>query len=859
MTAPRSTWTERTLRWLVRRLPAEFRFDFRRPIEADLDERRQAGDESGLLRREIPSLAGAVVREHSSAFVSDLQQDVKYAFRMMRRTPGFTAMAVLMLALGTGVNAALFSVIDAVMLRTPFSHPEKIARLQTVNEKRAVVTTPERFDALAAAPGPFQSVSALMGGVHIFTSRASRSSGVAEPGDPRRFDVECVSSAMFDVLGTPPLLGRPFSAAEDQPNAPATMVVSFDLWQLLGGTTSVVGSTVTVNQMPVTVLGVMPRGFSGALSRSDVAAWLPYRRPVVGGGATGCVSPRSVNVFARVRDGVTLDAAQAAFADIRVIPIEEQTYGDLRAPFLVLGAAVAFVLLIACFNVAGLQMERALARRREIAVRLALGASKWRLVRQGLTENVILALAGAVAGLASTGFTMRALISILPANLPHLDQIAVNARVLAFTVIAASAAGIVAGLLPIGQMRRVDPGKDLTTGARSAVRQGTWTRRGLVVAEIALSMVVLIGAVLMIRSFLILRPTNPGFDPRGKMTLLVRLPGASPDMAAGFFGDLFELLRSAPGVRGLAGSTYQPMRGVMAQVPTSFAGTSADVNTIAITPEYFDLLKIPVRSGRGFMANDTVGSEPVAIVNDVFARRIRPDGQVLGELVGVTALTRLRQPPVERRIVGVVGNTRAVGSQTRSWPEVYVPYAQDPAPTLFVFAEAAAGNDAAVALTLRKTVRTLRPDLVVEDVELLPGALDRSVRWWRFGAWLLGIFAALAVTLAAIGLMTTIGWWVNQRTRELGVRIALGATRGNVTRFVFRQGLALGAFGIAAGCAVAAGVTRFLTGWIYGVTPLDGPTFAGCALAMMAVAALAVYIPVRRATSVDPVVALRSE
>jgi len=297
----------------------------------------------------------------------------------------------------------------------------------------------------------------------------------------------------------------------------------------------------------------------------------------------------------------------------------------------------------------------------------------------------------------------------------------------------------------------------------------------------------------------------------------------------------------------------------MAQVPTSFAGTSADVNTIAITPEYFGLLKIPVRLGRGFVTNDTAGSEPVAIVNEIFAKRIRSDGQVLGELVGVTSVARLRQPPVERRIVGVVGNTRAVGSQTRPWNEVYVPYSQDPASTLFVYADAVPGNDATVALTLRKAVHTLKPDLVVEDVEFLPSVLDRSVRWWRFGAWLLGIFAALAVMLAAIGLMTTLGRWVNQRTRELGVRIALGATRANVTRFVFRQGLTLGVLGIVAGCAAAPGGTRFLVGWIYGVTPLDGPTFAGCAIAMLAVAALAVYIPVRRATSVDPVVALRAE
>jgi putative ABC transport system permease protein len=812
-----------------------------------------------LLRRELPSLAGAVVREHAIAFFADLRQDVRYAFRTMRRTPGFAAMAVLMLALGTGVNAALFSVIDAVMLRTPFAKPDHIVLVQVVDGKRVTAAVPiARFDALTESPGPFQSVSAVWGGTHIFTSLARRSDGVAEAGDPRSLDVECVSASMFDVLGAQPLYGRAFSAAEDRAEASPTLVASYGLWQMLGGSSSVIGSTVTINQTPVLIVGVMGQSFAGPRSRSDVAAWLPFRRPVVGGGATGCASPRAVNVFARVPDGMTLDQARAAAPGFAMIALDDLVFDGLRQPFLVLTGAVAFVLLIACFNVGGLQMERTLARRREMALRLALGAGRGRLVRQTLTENVVLALAGAIAGLGATWLTLRALISVLPSNLPHLDQIAINARVFVVTIAVASAAGILSGLLPIAQLRRVSPARDMTP-ARTGVRHGTWTRRGLVVVEVALSVVVLIGAALMVQTLFTLRFQSLGFEPENKVSLLVRLPGATPETSEQFFTDLFDRVKSTGGIRTVVGSTYLPMRGTASFVPVSYGGKTAEIFVSDVTPGYVELMKIQMRAGRTFVDTDTSGSEPVAMVNESLARHIQPDGQVIGQLISVGPVDRPSGPATARRIVGVAVNTRSAGFDTRNRDEVYVPYAQDPGPRLFLIAEHSASGGAAVAAQLRRAVRALRPDLAIEDPEFLPGMLDRSVRWWRFGAWLLGIFAALAVMLAAIGLMTTIGWWVNQRTRELGLRIALGATRANVTRFVFRQGLTLGVLGIVAGCAVAAGVTRFLVGWIYGVTPLDGPTFAGCAIAMLAVAALAVYIPVRRATSVDPVVALRAE
>ncbi len=852
--APRRPFSDRVARRLVRLLPAQFRFDFRTAIEADLDERLRDNDQAGLVRHDVPSLIRAIGREHLTSFVGALREDVKYALRMMGRTPGFTAIAVLMLALGTGVNAALFSVIDAVMLRTPFTDPDRIAILRGVDDRQATAAiSPERFGALAAAPGPFGGVAglAVARGEHTLTGA----------GDPRRLNVECVSSSMFDVLGAKPALGRTFSAEEDRAGADPVMVISDEFWRRLGGAAGVAGTTVMVNQTPVTIVGVMPRGFGGPLSRSNVEAWLPFHRPIAGGGSTGCSAVLSVNVFVRLRDGVSLAAANAAMPHIQLTPIEEQTYGDLRQPFLALTMAVACVLLIACFNVSGLQMERTLARRRDLALRLALGASLGRLVRQAVTENVMLALVGAAAGLASTWFTLRAIVSLLPAGLPHLDQIAMNGRVLVVTVAIASAAGVAAGVLPIGMLRRLAPGAHLTASARAGDRHGTLTRRSLVVVEIALSVVVLIGAALMIQTFVALRPTNPGFDASHKTSLAVRLPGATPDVSAQFYEELLNRLRSVPGVRGAAGSTYLPVSGSLAFVKASFGGISIEINTSAVTDGYFDLMRVPLRSGRAFRADDTRTSEPVAMVNEFLARRIQADGQVLGSTIGVTSLSRFDQGDrlVQRRIVGVVANTRSFGSDTRPRSEVYVPYAQDPLASAYVITEASAGSDASVAAAMRAGVRALRPDLAVNDVEALPAMLDRSVSFWRFGAWLLGVFAALAVVLAAIGLMTTIGWWVRQRTRELGVRIALGATRGAVTGLVFRQGLAIAAVGIAGGCAIATGTTRYLQSWIYGVTPLDLRTFAGCSAGMLVVAVVATYLPVRRATSVDPVVALRAE
>ena len=844
MTRTPTSVIDRILRALVRLLPADFRSDFATAIEADLAERRSAGDRAGLVRRELPGLVRAIVREHASG----VWTDAKYALRTIRRTPGFTAMAVLMLALGTGVNMAMFSVIDAVMLRSPFPDAGQIAIVQVPSGNGGFGSAMplERYEALVRAPGPLAAIAALDVGPHILTGR----------GDPQQIDVECVTASMFDVLGTRPLVGRAFDAPEERPGAAPVMVLSHDFWRRLGDGADVVGRQLTLNQTAVTVVGVMPRGFNGPFTRSDVAAWLPLGRQIAGGGTAGCDPPAIINAFARVRHGQSVERMADAIPGVRLLSLDASTLQQLRPAFRVLTAAVACVLLIACFNVGGLQLERTLARRHDMALRVALGASRGRLMRQVLIENVLLSLGGAAAGLAATALTLRGLISLLPANFPHLAEIELNSRALAAAIGLASVSGIVAALIPIWQMRRLTPGAG---GARVTERRGTWTRRVLVVTEVAVSIVVLIGAALMIQTFLILRPTSPGFDPTGTTSILVRLQGTTPDANARFFSQVFDRLATAPGIRGLAGSTYLPMWGTTRNATFSFDGATATANTNYTTPGFFELLKIPLISGRTFTTEDTSASMRVAIVNELLAQRISPDGRVIGRRVSVKTSGRPNDPPVDRTIVGVIGNMRTIGSSTASRPEAYIPYAQNPIPVMFVVAGFDGQNDAAVATELRAAVRALRPDLPVEDVGPMATWVNERVGRQRFGAWLLGTFAALAVGLAAIGLMTTLGWWVNLRKTELGVRMALGASRAQIARLVFRQGLALGGFGILIGSVVAVFATRFLAGSLYGITALDPRTYAACAAAMLVVSACAVYLPMRRATSVDPVIALRAD
>ncbi|MGE5835696.1 MAG: FtsX-like permease family protein, partial [Acidobacteriota bacterium] len=466
---------------------------------------------------------------------------------------------------------------------------------------------------------------------------------------------------------------------------------------------------------------------------------------------------------------------------------------------------------------------------------------------------------GALAAVAATALTLRTVVSMMPSNVPYLDQIEVNGRVLAMAIVVAAAVGIIAGLLPIGETHRVTPARDLTDSTRASERRGTVGRRLLVIVEIAISIVVLISAALMVQTFLTLRPVRPGFDPTNKLVMAVRLRGATPEASAQFFTQLFDRLRTASAIRDAGGSTYFPMSGNTAVAAMKLGDTMTNVLTNYATPNFFSLMKVRIVAGRAFSDDDTRASPPIIIVNQMLASRIRPDGQVLGERILVKSESGPAAAPVERTIVGILANARSSGVHTRASNEAYIPYAQNPVVALQIVAEANPGREGEAASQMRAAVRQLRPDLVVAPPRVMSDLIRQRMGATPFGAWLLGVIAVLAVGLAAIGLMTTIGWWVRQRTRELGVRVALGATRTGVTSLVFRQGMTLAVLGIGLGCAIAAGVTRYLAGWIYGVTPLDAATFAGCAGLMVIVAACAVFLPVRRATAVDPVVALRTE
>jgi len=835
---------ERILKWLLRVLPAEFRGDFAESIAADLKERSAENGGAEIWRREIPALAGLAFREHLNV----LREDSRYALRLMARTPAFTALAVTMLALGTGANIAIFTVIDAVMLRSPFPQPEELAIVNVLdsNGRPTPRFSAEQYEALSAAPRTLAAVAALGGGSHLLTGT----------GEPRRPDLECVTASMFDVLGTRPLLGRVLGRDDDRPGAAPTIVLSFPFWQQLGRPT--IGSVLRLNETAVAVIGVMPGDFEGPFSRNDTSGWLPLNVTLSGNGLTGCRASTGVNVFARVRHHLSLREAEASLPRTTLTSLTEQTFYGLRTPFLALVAAVACVLLIACLNVGGLQLERAVARRREVALRMALGASRGRILRQTLTEHLLMGVIAAAAGVIATVLTLRAIISLLPTNIPHVAQIGVNHRVLLAAVVVAGIAGLASSILPMLQSREVDPGRHLVDGSRTTTRRGNSTRRGLVVAQIALSIVVLVGAGLMIQTFLTLRPSEPGFNSRGKLVTLVRLPGQPPEASARFFEQLFDRVRGIPGVRSVSGTSYLPMMGVVSTIPIAIDNKSINAFGATITPEYLSQMEIRIVGGRAFTASDSENSTPVAIVNEFLAQQLRPGGNVLGLMVLAPGPRRPGERPIERLIVGVIANTRSSGADILPAKEFYIPYAQSPIPLLYLLADAD-DRIGTVSSEIGRAIRALDSKLVLEDIEPFSEMLDGRVARPRLGAWLLGIFAAIALLLSAVGLMTTMGWWVSQRLHELGIRVALGASRGQVTRMVLGQGVALVGGGIVIGCLAASGVTRYLQGWIYGVTPLDTATFVAAAFLMFVPACGAMCLPLWRAISVDPVVVLRAE
>jgi putative ABC transport system permease protein len=866
---------QRWYRRLLRILPLDFRSDYGREMEQVFrDQHRDAAARGrmGLVRLWMTNAAAVLAigpREHAA----QLAQDVRYALRGMRAHPGFVAVALVMIALGTGANAAMFSVIDAVLLRSPFQDPARLAIVRVVPPGRGPTNAVSlaQYRSLVDSDPAVVAIGALGGG---------GGPTVAGLGELRRLNVECLTAGVFQVLGVSPLAGRTFTTDEDRPGGPGAIVLSYDFWRReLGGSPDAVGRAVSLNGVPATIVGIMPRRFLGPLSRNGTEAWLPLGPGLEQRSAAGCAAygpaGDSVNVFARLAPGATFEAiaVQAtASAGIERIPgwqgkvggklslisLDEQTFSELRTPLYTLLGAVGLVLLIACANVANLQLERGFGRRQELAIRLALGATRGRIVRQTLTENLVLYVLGSAGGCLLAFWTLDLIVALMPGNIPHMREIEINGRILAATLAVAGFAGMAVGLFPALQATSPSLVDDLRISSRTATRGGQRTRQVLVACQIALSLILLVGAALLVRTFLTLRPASAGFTFANKLTVFMRLQGEA-GIGTGpqqFFTGVFERLRGAPGVAGVSGSTYLPMSGNVGIASITIGETPLDVYSGVVTSNYFAEMEIPVTRGRAFDDRDTSGAAPVAVINEALVRKGWPTGGALGSIVVVKGIDGRTE---SRQIVGVLRDTRSSGGDTRSRPELYVPYAQSPVAALNIIIRTPNPSDPRLRDAVRAAVAAVDRTQVADRFATLEDTLGARVAYWRFGAWLLGLFAAMALLLAAIGLAASIAWWVAQRTREIGVRMALGANAAQVTRLFVKQGITVGVTGIVLGLAGAAALSRLLESWLYGVKPLDAPTFAWSAAGMLVIAALASYLPARRAARIDPLVTLRAE
>jgi predicted permease len=808
--------------------------------------------------------------------MSSLGQDARFAARTLVRSPGFTTVALLTLAIGIGASTAIFSIVNAVLL-APLRYPQPerlVAVYQTLPSKSVWASglSYPNFTDFARDARSFEGMAAIR--LHDYT--------LTGQGEPTLVVGGSVTANLFSVLGGRALLGRGLVPADGAPEAPAVAVLSERIWrERFGADPAVVGRTVTLDARPATVVGVMPATFKTPPEAPPTELWLTLAHDPVFGDLRQRRGGHYLKVVARLAAGVSIGQAQAELAtigkglsqryptenegwDARAVPLAESLVGDVRKPLFVLLGAVALVFLIACANVANLLLARASARGREVAIRAALGAGRARLAAQLGTECVVLALAGGLLGLLAAYASVRGLRAWLPADLPRISEIGVDARVLVFSLVVSLAAAVVFGLAPILQLsggRLFDALKEGGQGSGESGRR-LRLRSLLVVVETAVSFMLLVGAGLLGKSFLLLSDVNLGFRPEHVLTAGLSLPRnqySKPEEWIAFYRELVDRLKTRPGVDAVAAALPLPLTGSGLNFGFQVEGRAAEkpgnqsANYTAATADYFRVMGIRLLSGRLFGSGDTPESAKVCLISEAFARRTFPGEDPLGKRL-VFGFTK----GVSREIVGVVGDVRRDGLASPSQPEMYVPFGQDAWWAAYL-ALRTTGDPARLSATVRNEVRALDPTLPIAAVEPMGQFVTDSVAQPRFRTSLLGLFAATALVLSLVGLYGVVSYNVGRRTREVGVRMALGARGSDVVRLVLANGLGLAGLGLAAGLAGAFLVTRWLSGLLYGVSPLDPATYAGVALLFLAALLSACYVPARRATQVDPVRALRAE
>jgi putative ABC transport system permease protein len=819
--------------------------------------------------------------------------DLRFAFRQLRRNPGFAVVAVLTLALGMGANAAIFSVVDGVLLRrTPVNELERLVVIWETD--RASGTTREP----ASVPDFLDFRERAREVDTIASFRGAEVTFGLGGAEPRRLAALGVTHDFLPLLGVRPILGRGFTAEEDRAGGPKVALISEALWEeALARDPEIVGRTILLDEAPFTIVGVAPS--AAAFGVPQILSAAAYARGFVDRGDARVdiwvplapdpeTSPRSTHpilLVGRLAAWATLASSRQELAGIaaeleRVYPENEArgvqvealgdvVFGPVRPALLALLATVAVVLLVACANVANLLLARGTARRREVAVRLALGAGAGRLARQFLVENLLLTL---LAGMVGLGFARAGLVTLLalaPATVPRLDEIGVDFRVLGVTLLASLAVGLVFGLIPVLQFRKVDLQNGLKGEGSSVAVAGERLGAGsaLVVAEFALAVVLVVGAGLLVRSFWRLLQVEPGFRAEGVLKAQYQLPRARYPVdfakwpnwveAHGFNDALLERMTALPGVKSASIAGNHPLdqgftNSFVVIGREQEARDWPEISVRRVTPEYFSTVGVPLLRGRPFGRADGSASRPVAVVNRAAERRFFRDQEALGQEVAFWGARRL--------IVGIVGDEKFHGLTEEAPLAVYLPLAQAPSANGgYALLTRTDGDPSALAPEVRVAVRAIDPALAVYGVEPMEDTLAQSVGGQRFTTLVVGLFAALALLLAAIGTHGVLSYTLAQRTREIGVRVALGARPGKVLGLMVWQGLRLTLAGLALGLGAAWAVTRLAQSLLFGVTPTDPLTFATVPLVLTAVALLASYLPARRATRIDPARALRAE
>ncbi|HTG94591.1 MAG TPA: ABC transporter permease [Pyrinomonadaceae bacterium] len=811
-------------------------------------------------------------------------QDLRYAARMLRNRPGFTLVAVITLSLGIGANTAIFSVVNAVLLRRlPFKDPE---RLVSIYERRAnsgeanLPISAHEFAAWQERTHSFEALTLIQPDGLTLTGR----------GDPVIVNVARVSTDFFAVIGVPPLLGRGFAPGEDQGGGAKLVVLGEKLWrQRFGADPNVINQSVTLNDEGYAVVGVMPT----LELMPDVILPIDMR------GEVQKVGKHSHQIIGRLKTGITIEQAQADLAVVssqleqemvqankghlvHALPIHEDVTGDSSLALLTLFGAVGFVLLISCANVANLLLTRAAIRQKEMAIRTALGAGRWRLIRQTLTESLLLAAVGGGLGLLAAFWIVELIRKTTVIKVPRLDQIGLDNRVLLATVGFSLFTGLLTGIAPAWRSSEPRLYQGLIDGARGSVSSGR--RRignALVVMEVSLAVILLVGGGLMLKSFVRLVRVDPGFDPHQVLRLDLALPGpkySEPQKQRAFYEELLARLKNLPGVERVGATTLTPLSPgdnwsgfAIEGRPDPPEGDQQQAATRVVSNDYFQMLRIPLKKGRFFTDVDARVALPVmryydqqpypahfndpqpiptVIINEAMAKQYFPNEDPLGKRLRIIASPWLT-------VVGVVGDVHHTGLNTLPNPEIYLSHLQEPSGTLAVMIRTS-GDPLQLSSAARQELKRLDRDLPV-TITTMDHIFSDSIAGQRFNALLLGVFASLALVLAMVGVFGVINYSVAQRTHEIGIRLALGAQRRDVFKLVIGQGLVLALVGVLIGAACAFAMTRLITGLLYDVSPTDSSTFVFVSMLVTVVALLACWLPARRATKVDPLVALRYE